>query len=472
MNFCTTTFLLTFLPLFLVVYYITPKKLKNAWLLIASIFFYSWGAPKFIFLLLTTTLIDFFLVRKMDTCEKQVVRKRYMWLAVGLNLGILIYFKYANFFIDSINAGLVEMGITPMEWLEIAFPVGISFYTFETITYIVDVYRRENKPLKNFWDYQLYIIFFPKLIAGPIVRFQLIADQITQRNETINDCLHGFYRFCIGLGKKILIANILGKQAELIFTTEIEYLSSFTAWIGIILYTFQIYFDFSGYTDMALGLARMVGIRLPENFNNPYNARSISDFWSRWHMTLGMWMKNYLYIPLGGNRVGKVRLYFNLWLVFLISGFWHGASWNFIIWGAYHGIFLILDRLFLAKLLKKIGLLPSVLFTFFVVAISLVFFRFESFELASNYLVKLFTPGEDFMEMTYSNELITVFILAVVFSFSSLSKIGKAIENYVYVGKDNALWFSTMFLVSCSLFLVSLSYITSENFNPFIYFRF
>lgn len=472
MNFCTTTFLLTFLPLFLVVYYITPKKLKNAWLLIASIFFYSWGAPKFIFLLLTTTLIDFFLVRKMDACEKQVVRKRYMWLAVGLNLGILIYFKYANFFIDSINIGLVEMGITPMEWLEIAFPVGISFYTFETITYIVDVYRKDNKPLKNFWDYQLYIIFFPKLIAGPIVRFQLIADQITQRNETINDCLQGFYRFCIGLGKKILIANILGKQAELIFNTEIEYLSCFTAWIGIILYTFQIYFDFSGYTDMALGLARMVGIRLPENFNNPYNARSISDFWSRWHMTLGMWMKNYLYIPLGGNRVGKIRLYFNLWLVFLISGFWHGASWNFIIWGAYHGLFLILDRLFLAKLLKKIGLLPSVLFTFFVVAISLVFFRFESFELASTYLVKLFTPGEYFMEIKYSNELITIFVLAIVFSFSSLSKIGKTIENYVYIGKDNALWFSTMFLISCSLFLVSLSYITSEHFNPFIYFRF
>lgn len=217
MNFCTTTFLLTFLPIFLVVYFILPRSFKNTWLLLASIFFYSWGAPKFIFLLLATTLIDFIIVRKMDRCDNQQIRKRYMWLAIGINLGVLIYFKYANFFIESINSGLVELGITPIPWLEIAFPVGISFYTFETITYIVDVYRRTNKPLKNFWDYQLYILFFPKLIAGPIVRFQAIADQITQRKETINNCLQGFYRFCIGLGKKILIANILGNQAALIF---------------------------------------------------------------------------------------------------------------------------------------------------------------------------------------------------------------------------------------------------------------
>jgi alginate O-acetyltransferase complex protein AlgI len=343
MVFSSSLFLLYFLPVFLLIYYLAARPLKNIVLLVGSILFYAWGAPKFIFVLLGTTLLDFILVQWMDKTNRGYWRKIMLCISVGLNVGLLFYFKYCNFFIESLNTLLGITGQGQIKLLQVIMPIGISFYTFETITYVVDVYRRVHKPLTNFWDYQTYIILFPKLIAGPIIRYHDIADSITNRSaqENIDNKLTGFYRFCLGLSKKVLVANAVGAYADDVFGTNITLQSGTTAWLGLLCYTMQIYFDFSGYSDMAIGLGKMMGFTFPENFNNPYTSQSITEFWRRWHITLGAWMRNYLYIPLGGNRVSNLRLYFNLWIVFLASGLWHGASWNFIIWGAYHGAFLI-----------------------------------------------------------------------------------------------------------------------------------
>ena len=320
MVFSSIVFLLYFLPLFLITYFLVDKKYKNLVILFFSIAFYSWGAPKFIFVILGTTFIDFHLVKWMSATESENRRKVLLALSVSVNLGLLLYFKYSNFFIDNVNSLLGLLGGGEIKWTKLLLPIGISFYTFETITYVVDVYRKIHKPLKNFWDYQLYIILFPKLIAGPIVRYHDLADQITDRshNENNENRLTGFYRFVIGLSKKVIIANHMGLLADTIFVQDYATMDSYTAWIGILAYTFQIYFDFSGYSDMAIGLAKMIGFKFPENFNNPYTSRSITEFWRRWHITLGAWMRNYLYIPLGGNRVdSNLRKYANLWIVFL-----------------------------------------------------------------------------------------------------------------------------------------------------------
>ncbi|HPB54143.1 MAG TPA: MBOAT family O-acyltransferase, partial [Saprospiraceae bacterium] len=309
MVFSSIVFVLYFLPVFLVLYFIIDRRYKNVLILVSSILFYAWGAPKFIFVILGTTLLDFILVHYMDRMDTDWKRKVMLSISIVVNLGLLVYFKYSNFFIENINLFLSGLGFNEVAWTKLVLPIGISFYTFETITYVVDVYRRIHRPLTNFWDYQLYIILFPKLIAGPIVRYHEIADQITDRsaNENNENRLTGFYRFVIGLSKKVLIANQMGAQADMIFSQDYHQLSMMHAWVGILAYTFQIYFDFSGYSDMAIGIGRMMGFRLPENFNSPYTSGSITEFWRRWHITLGKWMRNYLYIPLGGNRISSGR---------------------------------------------------------------------------------------------------------------------------------------------------------------------
>lgn len=319
MVFSSTLFLFYFFPAFLIFYYLADKKYKNLVILFFSVAFYSWGAPKFIFVVLATTLLDFYLVKWMDRIAKPGMRKLLLTISVCVNIGLLFYFKYHNFFVENINAVFLSAGIKPLPLLNVIMPVGISFYTFETITYVVDVYRRVHKPLSNFVNYQTYILLFPKLIAGPIIRYHDIAGQITNRevNETIDNKLTGFYRFCLGLGKKVLIANVTGAYADQVFNTGINSLSWTDAWLGILAYTFQIYFDFSGYSDMAIGIGKMTGFIFPENFNNPYISQSITEFWRRWHITLGAWMRSYLYIPLGGNRVSNARHYFNLCMAFM-----------------------------------------------------------------------------------------------------------------------------------------------------------
>jgi len=474
MVFSSIVFLLFFLPAFLLTYYLADKKYKNIIILLFSIFFYSWGAPRFIFVILGTTFLDFHLVKWMSATKNQLHRRLMLTLSVSVNLGLLFYFKYSNFFIENVNSVLSVFGGSNIHWTKLVLPIGISFYTFETITYVVDVYRRVHKPLHNFWDYQLYIILFPKLIAGPIIRYHDLADQITDRtqNDTIDNRLTGFYRFAIGLAKKVLIANHMGQQADAIFAMDYAGLDTFTAWIGILAYTFQIYFDFSGYSDMAIGLAKMIGFKFPENFNNPYISQSISEFWRRWHISLGAWMRSYLYIPLGGNRVAsQSRLYFNLWFVFLASGLWHGASWSFVIWGAYHGLFLVLERLFLNNVYKRIGKFLSTIITFFVVMIGWVFFRIEHLPDAFAFLKRLFSF--DFGNaLPFDLEFYTFFALAVFFAFFVYSGKGQKIQDAIYLDDYSTKRHFTLSVLTVGLLILSLASITAFGFNPFIYFRF
>lgn len=474
MVFSSIVFLLYFLPAFLITYYFADKKYKNIVILLFSIFFYSWGAPKFIFVILGTTFLDYHLVKWMSQTQKQLHRRLMLALSVSVNLGLLFYFKYSNFFIENVNTFLSIFGGNNIQWTKLVLPIGISFYTFETITYVVDVYRRVHKPLDNFWDYQLYIILFPKLIAGPIIRYHDLADQITDRshNETIDNRLIGFYRFAIGLAKKVLIANQMGLQADAVFSMNYIGLDTYTAWIGILAYTFQIYFDFSGYSDMAIGIAKMIGFKFPENFNNPYISKSITEFWRRWHISLGAWMRNYLYIPLGGNRVGtKSRLYFNLWFVFLASGLWHGASWSFVIWGAYHGLFLVLERGFLHKVYDKIGKIPSTIITFFIVVIGWVFFRVEKVSDAFLYLKRLF--AFDFgRTLSFNIEFYVFFVIAIFFAFFAYFNKGQKIQDTIYFNNYSINKHIVVFSISITFFILCISSITAFGFNPFIYFRF
>ncbi len=471
MVFSSIIFLLYFLPVFLLVYFIADKRYKNPVILIGSIFFYAWGAPKFIFVILFTTWLDFYLVGFMDKALDERKRKLLLCISVSVNLGLLLYFKYSDFFIENVNAVLSVFGKSQIQWTKLVLPIGISFYTFESITYVVDVYRKVHKPLAKFWDYQLYIILFPKLIAGPIIRYHQLADQISERSETTDDRLIGFYRFATGLGKKVLIANQMAVVADQVFAMNYAGLDTQTAWIGCLAYTFQIYFDFSGYSDMAIGLGKMLGFKFPENFNNPYVSQSITEFWRRWHITLGSWMKNYLYIPLGGNRVSNGRLYFNLWFVFLISGLWHGASWSFVFWGAYHGFFLITERAFFGKVLAGIGKVPAVIITFLIVSVGWVFFRIENIKDAFLFVKRMFafSPGNG---LQLNAEFITYLCIAAFFSFFAISKYGQKIQQAFYFNDYSNLKHLSIVTLSVVLFLLSVASVTSTGFNPFIYFRF
>ncbi len=474
MVFSSALFLVFFFPILLAVYYLTPNRLKNIILLIFSIFFYAWGAPKFIFVLLGTTFIDFHVVKYMDSITNHKKRRLFLLIPLLINVGLLFYFKYANFFIDNVNEIIESFGGKPAPLLNVIMPIGISFYTFETLTYVVDVYRKVHKPLNHFWNYQLYIILFPKLIAGPIIRYHDISDQITQRfqTETIDEKLTGFLRFCLGLGKKVLIANAMGEYADTMFAMPLDTLTSGTAWLGTLAYTFQIYFDFSGYSDMAIGIGLMLGFRFPENFNNPYTSQSISEFWRRWHMTLGSWMRNYLYIPLGGNRVSKTRLYFNLWLVFLLSGLWHGASWTFIAWGAYHGLFLVFDRLFLLKILQKGGKIIAIPFTFLVTMIGWVLFRSDTIHQALAIWRNLFSFDFSVSYQLLEIRLFVIIGIATFFSFFTSFNITQSIQNYVYGTKKHTLTHGLFVILAFILFFISLGNILTSDYNPFIYFRF
>lgn len=473
MVFSSIVFLLYFLPVFLLLYQFTGKKYKNILILVASIFFYSWGAPKFVFVIIASTIIDFFIVKNLHKSQEDRRRKLFLGLSIFMNLGLLAYFKYANFFVENINELLLAFGIKAMKWTEVLLPIGISFYTFQTLTYSIDVYRRATVPLEKLTDYLLYIMSFPQMIAGPIVRFNAIATEIVDRKYVLEDRLIGFYRFSIGLAKKVLIANVMAEQADLILDNGFENISTATAWLGIMAYTFQIYFDFSGYSDMAIGLGRMMGFHFPENFDSPYTSKSISEFWRRWHMTLGSFMKDYLYIPLGGNRTKtKFRLYFNLWIVFLLSGLWHGAAWNFVIWGAYHGFFLILDRLFLLKFLKFIGKIPATIITFFLVVMGWAIFRIQNIHQLGIFFRKLFefNGTTDFYMVP---GFFPFSIIAALFSWIIFTKKGRKLADFMFF-KNNYSLKQNIYLTIMAVFLfyISVFSITSSDFNPFIYFRF
>ncbi|MFO0356379.1 MAG: MBOAT family O-acyltransferase [Sphingobacteriaceae bacterium] len=451
-------------------YHLFPNKLKNGFILAFSIFFYSWGGPKFILAILATTFIDFFLVNAMHQAKQKSKKIQFLVLSLCINLGLLFYFKYCNFFIDNFNS-LLGLDIN---FAKVILPIGISFYTFESLTYVVDVYKGVHKPLKSFWQYQTYILLFPKLIAGPIVRYHDIADQITnlEKNYTPEVKLSGFLIFCFGLAKKVIIANTLGMQADAVFKLPIEQLDTAAAWVGAIAYTYQIYFDFSGYSDMAIGLCKIMGFRIPENFNNPYISSSITDFWRRWHITLGSWMKNYLYIPLGGNKVSNTKLYRNLFIVFLLSGLWHGASWNFVLWGAYHGLFLVMERLFLGNVFEKLGKFISIPITFIIVITGWVLFRNENIGYAVSVIKQMYSFNFADGKFAMNNDFMAMAILALIISWFAITNKTLAFQQKIYGEKfsNNGKWL--VVLTSVMLFYISLSYISALNFNPFIYFRF
>jgi alginate O-acetyltransferase complex protein AlgI len=473
MVFSSVLFLFFFLPVTLFLYYIASKKYKNLVALLASVFFYAWGAPLFVFVIFGSIICDFLFAKYIHKSEGR--KKRILLaIAISLNIGILAYFKYANFFVENVNSMLFSLGFKEMHWVKIALPIGISFFTFHEMSYIIDVYRGVKAPMKNILNYALYILFFPQLIAGPIIRFNEISDQIEDRSYqfTVDNHLLGFFRFVIGLAKKILIANVLGAEADNIFALGFDDLTTPLAWLGVTAYAFQIYFDFSGYSDMAIGIARMMGFIFPENFNNPYISRSITEFWRRWHMSLSRWMRDYLYISLGGNRVSVGRMYFNLIFVFLISGFWHGAEWNFVFWGAFHGFFLILDRLFLLKVLKKIGKFPSILFTFFLTLMGWVLFRCENIDHIKYYFTRLFDFHFRPTDLYFDTRFIVMLAFAVLFSFFGAFGAVEKWQEKVYSSdqKNHNVIFLCVFGIF--LFVICSAGVVSSGFNPFIYFRF
>lgn len=470
MVFSSNIFLLFFLPIFLLAYFVTPERFRNYTLLLFSLAFYAYGAPDFLFVLIGSCVVNFYMVKWMEKTSKPKAKKLICGLSVVLSLSLLLYFKYANFLVENLNAILGFLHRPAVGWVKVALPIGISFFTFQSLTYAIDVYRGTTVSSRKLTDYVLYIMMFPQLIAGPIVRYNSVAQQIVSRQSDLEDRMTGFYRFVIGLAKKVLISNVLAGIADEAFALNAD-LSTASAWLGMLSYTLQIYFDFSGYSDMAIGLGKMMGFRFPENFMNPYTSRSITEFWRRWHITLGTFMKEYLYIPLGGNRRGSGRTYLNLIIVFLCSGFWHGASWNFVIWGAYHGLFQIFERLGMAKVLDKMGKLPSVLLTFLIVNLGWVLFRADNLSQAFGFYKALFAFSSGSM-LTLTPRFWFIFALALLFSFITLLKKGQALQDKIFADSYSAKLSWIMFVLVAVLFVLSVGSLLVTDFNPFIYFRF
>jgi alginate O-acetyltransferase complex protein AlgI len=474
MVFSSNVFLLYFLPVFLLFYFVCPRRFRNYVVLLFSIVFYAYGGPEFILILLASTTATYFLVKAM--CRAEAVRKK-KWLcaiAIIINLGLLVYFKYANFLVDNVNAILSLFHINGINLSKIVLPIGISFFTFQSITYVLDTYRGQVKPMDKLTDYIVYIMMFPQLIAGPIVKYGDVEQQLRHRESPPDECLHGFYRFVIGLSKKVLIADVIAVQADACFGADLASLDMGTAWIGSLAYTMQLYFDFSGYSDMAIGLGRIMGFKFPENFNNPYTSRSITEFWRRWHMTLGNFIMNYLYIPLGGNRRGKGRTYLNLWICFLLSGLWHGAAWTFVLWGAFHGFFIVLEKMFKVKRNQRsaFGGTLLTLLTFLIVNFGWVLFRADTIGQAFDYYKAMFSFNFEGFSWGAGRQFYTMLIIAVMFSFLTLFPFGKKIEQVVFYKNYGTGGHIVAWLVSIFLLFFSVAAMNATGFSPFIYFRF
>jgi alginate O-acetyltransferase complex protein AlgI len=472
MVFSSSVFLFCFLPLVLLFYYLLKIEYRNAFLLLASLFFYAWGEPEFVFVIVLSILINYIFGFLIDSCRSKygnTFSKVVMILSVLANCGLLFYFKYFDFFISSVNT------ITGLNYSlqHIILPIGISFFTFQGLSYTIDVYLQRVEVQKNLLKFALFKSFFPQLIAGPIVRYVDVHDQIDNRVTTVDDFAYGVRRFIMGLGKKVIIANTLGQVADNIFNLPYYQNTMATAWVGAICYSLQIYFDFSGYSDMAIGLARMFGFKFKENFDFPYVSKNITEFWRRWHISLSSWFRDYLYISLGGNRKGNV--YFNLLVVFIVTGLWHGAAWNFVIWGLWHGFFIIAERLLKHSNLKiKLPKALAWLYTIVIVVIGWVLFRAPDISYALNYLKIMFgiTGSYDvgFTVWYYLDPMVITMIIIACIASLPISKYIK--ENVGPYEEHNGLslliqnGYVAILLIICIMFLVTSTY------NPFIYFRF
>jgi alginate O-acetyltransferase complex protein AlgI len=483
MVFSSPLFLFLFLPIVLVGYFLLPGlRARNGWLLAVSLLFYAWGEVGFILLLLISTLVNFELGKWVERHEETAKRKRAVAVAVIVNIGFLAFFKYAGLAVASVNAPLQFLGLGTFPVPQIALPIGISFFTFHALSYIIDIYRRKRSAARDPRDTALYIFFFPQLVAGPILRWNAISPQLESRVHRSEVFAEGVRRFVGGLAKKMIIANAVALPADQIFALPADELSFGTAWFGILCYTIQIYFDFSGYSDMAVGLGKMFGFQFLENFNFPYIAQSIRDFWRRWHISLSTWFRDYVYIPLGGNRVSENRNRLNLIAVFFLCGLWHGASWTFVAWGFYHGFFLVLERTRWGALLDKLPRFVRHGYTVLAVMMGWVLFRAETFPEAANYfsaLFKLAHPAHAQPLARYiGNEPVIALILGVAFSlplWAAIKNMGAKLGARIPAG-GRGIYFGIgqaveIFLV-LALLLISAAWLAGGTYNPFIYFRF
>lgn len=471
MLFSSIIFIFCFLPIVLLINYLLKVEYRNLFLLVASLLFYAWGEPKFVLIIISSILINYifgWVISFTQEKDRQLLAKLLLIIGIVANVGLLFYYKYFDFFITSVN------DMTGSDYLirNIILPIGLSFFTFQGLSYVIDVYYKRVLPQKSIIKFALFESFFPQIIAGPIVRYVDVHDQIDNRSVTADDFAYGIRRFIMGLAKKVIIANTLGQVADNIFSLPQDQNTMMIAWVGAICYTFQIYFDFSGYSDMAIGLARMFGFRFKENFDFPYVSRTITEFWRRWHISLSSWFRDYLYIPLGGNRRGNV--YFNLLVVFIVTGLWHGAAWNFIIWGLWHGLFLILERV-----IKKSGVkwnVPQVLtwaYTMTIVIIGWVLFRSPDLSSAMTYLKVMFGLSDSAAGFTVwyflDPMIITIILIACIASLPITkyikNNIGKYEEHNVF-----SLIIQNVYIVI--LFIMCIMFLVTSTYNPFIYFRF
>ncbi|MEL0679612.1 MBOAT family O-acyltransferase [Clostridioides difficile] len=471
MIFSSLTFLFAFLPVVFILYFLVNDKLKNFVLLLTSLFFYAWGEPKYIFLMLGSIVVNYIFGLKVSSDNKKE-QKLWLTLSVIFNISLLVIFKYSNFFVDNFNALFNSHISIPT----IALPLGISFFTFQTMSYVIDVYRKDGRVQRNIFDLALYVSLFPQLVSGPIVRYQTVDEQISKRIYSNEKFAVGVNRFICGLAKKVILANQLGMVADGVFSANIANLSIAESWLGIICYTLQIYFDFSGYSDMAIGLGKIFGFDFLENFNYPYISQSVSEFWRRWHISLSSWFRDYVYIPLGGNRVSPIKQYTNLFVVWSLTGIWHGANWTFLTWGIYYGILISIEKVFLGKLLKKVPQIFRHIYLILIVMIGWVFFRADNIVQASEFVQVLFGVGSSPIcnnsFIMYINDYGYIIILSIIFAIPIIPKLKSILKS-----KTKKLVESNFVYMLHSTFLVALMFIVvviliNSTYNPFLYFRF
>lgn len=466
MVFSSTIFLCVYLPLVLLGYYICPKKGRNLFLLIVSLVFYAWGEPKYVFLMIFSILVNYIFGRLMDKNRgRQKRMKLLLVLSVVIDLGLLSVFKYTDFIITNVNA----IFGSSFDLLNIALPIGISFYTFQAMSYTIDVYRNDVRVQKNLIDFGMYITMFPQLIAGPIVRYADVQDQLAERSVTTADFSEGVMRFVVGLGKKVLLANQMGAVWSEIYALGGD-VSALMAWTGAIAYTFQIYFDFSGYSDMAIGLGRMFGFKFPENFRYPYQSVSITDFWRRWHITLSTWFKEYLYIPLGGNRRGLARQALNLLIVWSLTGFWHGAGWNFVMWGLYYFVILFIEKLFLLKALDKLPKFFRHVYALVLIIIGWVIFASDDVSVLLPYLGSMFGANGAVGGMDVYT-LFTKAVLLIICCVAS-TELPKRLFLSATGAMNEKAAFTIKSVMTIALLALSMILLIGDSYNPFLYFRF
>ena len=476
MVFASPLFLFLFLPATIVAYFGLPSRWRNGVLLVASLVFYAFGEARYVPLILGSIAFNWAMGLAIAAAATPASRKRRLAVAVAGNLAVLAVFKYGNFAVANIDALAPVLGMTPVALAAIPLPLGISFFTFHAISYVVDVYKRTATAQRSIREFALYILLFPQLIAGPIIRYRDIAAQLVARDENASEFAYGVRRFVLGLGKKLLVANTLGATADAVFALPTGQLTAPVAWLGIVCYTLQIYFDFSGYSDMAIGLMRLFGFRILENFNYPYVARSVREFWRRWHISLSNWFRDYLYVPLGGNRAGTRRAYANLIVVFLLCGLWHGASWPFVLWGAWHGVFLIVERAGLGPVLERHRVVAHV-YTLAAVIGGWVLFRCDTLAHAAGYYRALagFSPADPLWHPLgeyVNNLLIATLLCAIAFSVPLAPRLAAWRERLPARARVQALavvgdsaWIGVVFVAASAM-------LAAGTYNPFIYFRF